>query len=283
MNIGSIIGTVGLFLVTAAGMTKGFTNFEGLVNFLHFPSLMIVLGGTFFSTIYSCSFSNFTRLFTIIPEVFKTPSNKMINTLVVLVDVAKIARKNVLAIEHLLPKIKNQFMKEGLQLVVDRIDREQTAKILTSEMKYSDQQRTADAKMVKLLSTLAPAWGMIGTLFGLVLLLKNLGGGAEVIGDAMATAIITTLYGAVFSNGVFLPWYYKLIEIRDEERVLYEMIKTGILAIENNQRSELLEQDLKNYLKPELRKKYQELKFKRSRKNNTKNTKAVNTKLSTSR
>jgi chemotaxis protein MotA len=265
MNIAALVATIGLALVTASGMTSGFTNPDGLVSFLHFPSLIIVLGGTLVSVAYASSARNINRLIKVIPEIFKAHPDRMVNTLTMMVDITKIARKNVLAIENTLPKVRNSFMKEGLQMVVDRVDREVVEKILASEMINQDQQRTADAKIVKFLSTLTPAWGMIGTLFGLFLLLKNLGGGPEVIGDAMATAILTTLYGSLFSNGLFLPWYNKLIELRDEERLYYHMIRDGILAVESNMRPELLEQDLMNYLTSELRTTYNEMKFARQK------------------
>ncbi len=265
MNIAAVIGTVGLCVVSAAGMTQGFTNLSGLFEFLHFNSFIIVLGGTLVSAVYSGALRSSNRLITSVPEVFKTQPDRTVNTLVMLVDVAKIARKNVLAVENILPKIKDRFIKDGLQMVVDRIDRELIEKIMSSEMVNLDQRRTADAKTIKLMSTLAPAWGMIGTLFGLVLLLKNLGGGAEAIGEAMSTAILTTLYGAILSNGLFLPWYSRLIEIRDEQRRYFQMVKEGILAIENNMRPELLEQDLKNYLSSDLYEKYEELKYSRTR------------------
>jgi chemotaxis protein MotA len=275
MNIAAIVGTIGLGLVSAAGMTEGFTNSSGLLDFFHPLSMMIVVGGVMVSAVYSGSFRSLNRLLTTIPDVFKSHPDRSVNTLVMLVDVAKIARKNVLAVENLLPKINSRFLKDGLHMVVDRVDRELVEKVLVSEMINLDQQRTADAKMVKLLSTLSPAWGMIGTLFGLVLLLKNLGAGMDVIGQNMSTAIITTLYGAVLSNGLFLPWYNRLIEIRDEERRFYQMAKDGILAVESNMRPELLEQDLKNYLIPELREKYEELKFARKRRKKITRTKAA--------
>lgn len=275
MNIAAIIGTVGLFLVTLTGMTEGFDNLEGLKYFWQFNGFVIVVGGTLISAVYSGSLRSLRRLLACIPEVFNSPPDKSVNTLVILVDVAKIARKNVLAVENILPKIKNRFVRDGLQMVVDRVDRDLVEKTLTTEMINQDQQRTADAKTIKLLSTLSPAWGMIGTLFGLVVLLNSLGDNPEAIGTGMSTAILTTLYGAILSNGVFLPWYNRLIEIRDDERRFYQMAKDGILAIENNQRSELLEQDLKYYLGHEHRLKYEELKFNRSHRTKIAKAKAV--------
>jgi len=265
MNIAAIIATIGLAVLTANGITGGFSRMDDLMFFFNGSGIFIVLGGTLVSAVYASSVQNIIRLMKVIPEVFKAQPERMVNTLVLLVDITKIARKNVLAVENILPKVKNQFMKDGLQLVVDRVDRQLVEKILISEMINLDRQQTADAKMVKFLSTVAPTWGMIGTLFGLVFVLKDIATGPESIGAGMALAILTTLYGAILSTGLFLPWYNKLIEKRDEERLYYQMIKEGILAVESNQRPELLEQDLKNYLNSELRQKYEELKFSRQK------------------
>ncbi len=275
MNIAAVIGTVGLLLVSITGMTQGFANNDDILEFWQLNSVIIVFGGTLVSVVYSGSLRSLKRLATSISEVFNSQPDKSVHTLVILVDVAKIARKNILAVENILTKIKNPFIRDGLQMVVDRVDRDMVEKTLTTEMINIDQQRSADAKMIKLLSTLSPAWGMIGTLFGLVFLLNNLGDDMDNIGPAMATAILTTLYGAILSNGLFLPWYNRLIEIKDEERRFYQLARDGILAIEAGQRSELLEQDLKNYLDPELRSKYEELKFSRGHRAKVNKAKAV--------
>ncbi|MCP4754687.1 MAG: hypothetical protein GY866_27720 [Proteobacteria bacterium] len=270
MNIASLIGLILISFVTAFGMTAGFSDMSGLKNCFQITSLVIVLGGTLASAIHSYSLASFLRLTRLIPRVYKNSPSMMINTLAITVDIARIARKNVLAIEDTLPKIKNLYLRSSLRLVVDRVDREMIVKIMTSEMKYSDQQKEADAQMVKLMSTLSPAWGMIGTLFGLVILLQNLTGGAEIIGKAMATALVTTLWGTLLSNGLFLPWYTKLTEIKEEEKVLNEMIRDGVLAIEQNERPEFVEQDLINFLNPDFKVKYQELKSIRSKKRTSK-------------
>ena len=101
---------------------------------------------------------------------------------------------------------------------------------------------------------------MIGTLIGLIILLQSLDDPSK-IGPAMAIALITTLYGAVLSNTVFLPMHNKLVHQKDEEKVVYEMTRDGVLFIEKGERPEFIEQDLMNYLSPELKKKYEELKF----------------------
>lgn len=260
MNFMSIGGFAIAMVVCALAMTGGFSDMSGLHLFIHPLSLIIVIGGTLASVAHSFSARNLSRMMRAIARVFSAQENLALMDLATIVDVAKIARKNVLAVENSLPDIENEFLREGLQLVVDRIDREMVIQILMSEVMNKEQQRDFDAKMLKKVADLSPAWGMIGTLFGLVILLTHLDGGAVAIGNAMATAIITTLYGCFLSNAVFLPWHNKTMEMKEEERISNEMIRDGVLMIEAGVRPELIEQDLIKYLNPDMFDQYQELK-----------------------
>jgi len=262
MNLAAIIGTVGIFAVSILGVGGDLLLLDQLVSL---NSLIIVLGGTFVATIGSYPMEIvFPGLFKSIGRVFKANTVPLIETLVIVVDVAKVARKNVLAIEDSLPSIENEFLRNGLRLVVDRVDRELITEIMMAEMKYAGQKKTQDMEVIKLMSTYAPAFGMIGTLIGLILMLGNLDDAAS-IGPNMSTALITTLYGSLFSNGFFLPWATVLDTAAKRDVVLYEMIRDGVLFIEKNERAEFIEQDLMNYLTPDLKSKYEELKFSREK------------------
>lgn len=263
MDVSAIIGILGLVLVFLFGIVydpaQGIV-FSPLQYFIHVPSLVIVLVGTIAATIYCYPLDRFLALGKIIGRVHKKMPNNLINTLVIIIDVAKIARKNVLAMEDALPSIENEFLRNALRLVVDRVDRELIVDMMQGEMKYLDLRKTQDAGVVKTMATLSPAMGMIGTLIGLVILLQNLDDPSK-IGPAMAVALITTLYGALFSNAIFMPWNVKLTLLKEEEQVMFEMIRDGVLFIEKNERPEFIEQDLINYLSLELKAKYEELKF----------------------
>lgn len=260
MDLASLIGTIGVFFVFVMGASDSFTNPGAIALMWNAPSFIIVVLGTVAATIGSYPLDVISGLPKSIGRVYKSKSVPLIETLVIIVDVAKVARKNVLAIEDSLPSIENEFLRNGLRLVVDRVDRELVTDIMMSEMKYADQKKGLDQGVVKLMSTYSPAFGMIGTLIGLVLMLADLSD-PNSIGPNMSVALITTLYGAFLSNGVFLPWATSLETLRKNELVLYEMIRDGVLFIEKNERAEFIEQDLMNYLTPELKSKYEELKF----------------------
>jgi len=263
MDLAALIGFIGVFAVFLFGVlpTGGV---QGLALMFSPASLIIVIGGTFAAAIGSYPMDVIVGLPKSIGSVFKSKTVPLIETLVIIVDVAKVARKNVLAIEDSLPSIEQEYLRNGLRLVVDRVDRELITEIMMSEMKYLDQKKALDQGVIKIMSTYSPAFGMIGTLIGLVLMLANLDDPSS-IGPNMSIALITTLYGAFLSNGVFLPWATALDTARAKEKVLLEMIMDGVLFIEKNERAEFIEQDLMNYLTPDLKAKYEELKFSREK------------------
>ena len=262
MNLAALIGNIGVLVVFVFGCTyeNGSIKPEYLQFMWNAPSLIIVLFGTIVATIASYPMDMIAGLGKTIGSVFKGKNIPLIETLVIIVDVAKVARKNVLAIEDSLSSIENEFLRNGLRLVVDRVDRELIVEMMMSEMKYSAQKQTADQLMIKQMSSLSPAFGMIGTLIGLVLMLQSLDD-ISTIGPKMSVALITTLYGSLFSSGFFVPWSNTLEGMNASEVVLNEMIRDGVLFIEKNERAEFIEQDLMNYLTPGLRAKYEELKF----------------------
>ena len=234
--------------------------FERIQYFVSIPSVLIVFGGTMGSLLTSFPLGRVLRVGKIIAKVFRQSAEELIETLTLIIDVSKIARKNILAIEDALPSIDNLFLRNGLRLVVDRVDRELVIEILHSEMKYLDIRRDEEVSILKTAGSLAPAYGMAGTLVGLVLMLQNLTDPAS-IGPAMAVAIITTLYGVLAANIMFIPWANKLAAKKEEDKILREMVRDGILYIEKGERPDFIEQDLMNYLSPDLRSMYEEMKF----------------------
>ena len=263
MDLASLIGTVMVFILILFGITfdpnEGI-NLGALAYFIDLPSIFIVVFGTFAAGVTAYPLESLMRFGTLVKKVFQAKRNTQIQTLVSIVDISKIARKNILAVEDSLPSIENKFLRGGLRMIVDRMERALVTEVLVSETKYRDLQNESDVEYMKTLSTLSPAFGMIGTLIGLVILLQNLDDPSK-IGPAMAIALITTLYGSILSNAVFLPWSIKLLSFQKNEKNLNEMIRDGILLIEKGERAESVEQVLMNYLSPELRKKYEELKY----------------------
>ncbi|MCA8940854.1 MAG: MotA/TolQ/ExbB proton channel family protein, partial [Planctomycetes bacterium] len=170
-----------------------------------------------------------------------------------LVRYAELARKNgILALDGATDDSDDPFMAKGLQLAVDGIDPDQIKETMESELFYlQDRHATGKAVMTNF-GKYAPAFGMVGTLIGLVMMLKNLSD-FNSIGPNMAVALITTFYGAVLSNLFFLPAADKLA-IRDkQEKMNKEIIINGVLSIQAGDNPRMVEQKLKVYLPPHLR------------------------------
>jgi len=241
-------------------MTTFQINVGNFIYFVDTASLMIVFGGTVASTFISHPMADAKKFLGIIGKSWKPSTVQLVETLTLIVDVSKIARKNILAIEDALPSIENLFLRGGLRLVVDRADREAIVEMMAHEVKYTMADKENEIAVVGTMASLCPAWGMLGTLVGLVLLLQNLDD-PSAIGPAMAVALITTFYGSLFANTIFSPAKKKLELYQGEEKVLMEMIRDGVLYIEGGQRPDFIENDLMNYLPPAQKTMYEALKF----------------------
>jgi len=264
MEQGTLIGTILAWFMLLFAMMFNFStlslNIGNGVYFWDTPSLMIVFGGTIASTFISHPMGDPKGFLGIIGKSWKPNSVQLVETLTLIVDVSKIARKNILAIEDALPSIENLFLRGGLRLVVDRSDREAIVNMMAHEVKYTMAGKDNEIAVVGTMASLCPAWGMLGTLVGLVLLLQNLDD-PSAIGPAMAVALITTFYGSLFANTIFSPAKKKLELYAGEEKVLMEMIRDGVLYIEGGQRPDFIENDLMNYLPPVQKTMYEALKF----------------------
>ena len=264
MEQGTLIGTILAWFMLLFAMMFNFStlslNIGNGVYFWDTPSLMIVFGGTVASTFISHPMGDAKGFLGYIGKSWKPNSVQLVETLTLIVDVSKIARKNILAIEDALPSIENLFLRGGLRLVVDRADREAIVNMMAHEVKYTMAGKDNEIAVVGTMASLCPAWGMLGTLVGLVLLLQNLDD-PSAIGPAMAVALITTFYGSLFANTIFAPAKKKLELYTGEEKVLMEMIRDGVLYIEGGQRPDFIENDLMNYLPPVQKTMYEALKF----------------------
>ncbi len=264
MEQGTIIVTILAWFMLLFSMMFNFATLSLIIgNGVYFwdtPSLMIVFGGTIASTFISHPMGDAKGFLGYIGKSWKPNSVQLVETLTLIVDVSKIARKNILAIEDALPSVENLFLRGGLRLVVDRADREAIVNMMAHEVKYTMSGKDNEIAVVGTMASLCPAWGMLGTLVGLVLLLQNLDD-PSAIGPAMAVALITTFYGSLFANTIFAPAKKKLEGYAGEEKVLMEMIRDGVLYIEGGQRPDFIENDLMNYLPPVQKTMYEALKF----------------------
>ena len=216
MDIALIIGVV-LGMAFMVGSIAYALFVEGsagsFANFASLPSFGIVFGGMLASVMVAFPMYHVAALGKAIGAVLKPADEKMGPLVDEACDVAESARKGPADLERAVGSIKNFFFKDGVQMVVDGLSLEEVTEILETRIEYREKREKVQTDMLKAMGDLSPAWGMVGTLIGLVLMLAGFGGeggGADNLGGGMAAALITTLYGAVFANLFFLPMAQKM-------------------------------------------------------------------------
>lgn len=219
-----------------------------LKAFVDYPSLACVIGGAIAATFISFPLSAILRL----PKVLKKalfPKQQEIGPVIQqLVEFSEIARRDgILALENRTSDISDPFILMGIQMAVDGVDAELMEKILRSEAEAVAQRHKSGKALLDGLGRYAPAYGMIGTLLGLIIMLGNMDDPAA-IGPGMAVALITTLYGAIVANLLCLPLADKLAYYSKRELETREVIIRGILAIQDGDNPRVLEQKLKTVL-----------------------------------
>ncbi len=227
MDIATIIGVISGFALVSIAILSG-TSPQVFVNV---PSMMITMGGMLASTLIHFSLKQFLTIVSVVKKtlLFKLPSeNELIQQMV---NYSAINRKSgALALEQHLASVSDGFLLKGLQMVIDGQSEEDIAKQLGMEIDYLQERHSDGKKVIEYMGAAAPAFGMIGTLIGLVQMLGNMEDPSS-IGVGMATALITTFYGAIMANLVFVPLAGKLGQRSKKERVLREMIVEGVLGI----------------------------------------------------
>jgi chemotaxis protein MotA len=250
MDIATLVGIVsGVGLVLLSIMMGG-----ALDIFIHIPSAMVTVGGTIASTLINFPLKKVISVFKVVKNVFlfKLPSYGEIIRQIV--DYAMLSRREgLLALESKLETLEDPFMAKGVRLIIDGFPTETVREILEIDADQTSQRHLTGKSILDAMGTAAPAFGMIGTLIGLVQMLQNLDDPSK-IGGGMAVALITTFYGAVMANVVFLPLAGKLGQREKEEVLIRQIIIEGIIAIQAGDQPQLVEEKLKSFLSPSDRK-----------------------------
>jgi chemotaxis protein MotA len=227
VDIATIIGILlGFMVITTAIIAGG-----GWQIFIHIPSMAITIGGMLCATLIHFSLPQFLGIFTIVKKtiIAKVPSQSEL--IQKMVNYAAINRRDgALALEQEIPNLDNSFFIKGLQMLVDGRDSEQIRDFMSIEIQYLEDRHSTGKKILEFMGAAAPAFGMIGTLIGLVQMLRSLDS-PDAIGGGMAVALLTTFYGALSANLIFIPLAGKLGIYSKAETTAIEMIVEGICAI----------------------------------------------------
>jgi chemotaxis protein MotA len=227
MDIATIIGILlGFVVITSAIVTGG-----GWQMFIHLPSMGITIGGMLCATLIHFSLPQFLGIFSVIKKtvIAKVPSHSEL--IQKMVNYAAISRRDgPLALEQEIQKTDNMFFAKGLQMLVDGQESDAINEIMSMEIQHLQDRHAIGKKILEFMGSAAPAFGMIGTLIGLVQMLRSLDS-PESIGAGMAVALITTFYGALSANLIFIPLAGKLGLYSKAESTVMEMIVEGVCSI----------------------------------------------------
>lgn len=257
MDLTSIIGlVVGMVLIVFVGIGP-----KDLNAFWDPQSVAIVLGGTLAAVIASYPFGMLKETVKHTKILFQGKRYNVQALIETLEEMAQIARKNgLLALEEKANEVDEPFFKQGIMLIVDATEPEEVRSMMENELDIMSQRHEESLGIYEKAAGYAPAFGMIGTLVGLVVMLNNMDPeqGSSDIGPAMATALITTFYGCVLAHLLFSPIAKKL-RIRNDEELLYKQIMIeGILAIQAGDNPKFLKEKLLTYMSQKERSKMQE-------------------------
>ncbi|MDP8207006.1 MAG: motility protein A [Candidatus Electryonea clarkiae] len=246
MDIATLVGIFAAGALILLSILIG----EGASFFFNLPSFMIVFGGAFGATLVNFPLADVLEVVNVAKNAFLHKTQSHVDTIELLVRIAEKARREgILAIEREVEGLDDKFMRIGVQYAVDGTEPETIRAILESELSGMEDRHRLGKKVFEALGTYAPAFGMIGTLIGLIKMLAALEDPSQ-IGAGMAVALVTTLYGALAANLIFLPIAGKLEERSHEEAKRKELVIEGILSIQSGDNPRIVREKLLTFLPP---------------------------------
>lgn len=249
MDIATILGLVICFAMVLVGVaTSG--GLQALPSYFNLPSIAITFGGAFSAVLAANTLQSFMsgiKSFGLILKVPKNNTAEMINNIINLSNVAR--KEGLLSLEEAAGELDDEFLKKGILLIVDGTDPELVRAIMETELVSMDSRHKARIGFWDNVAAMGPAWGMIGTLVGLVNMLNNMED-SSTIGPNMATALITTLYGSLLANWICAPVSNKLKAQNDMEMMQKEIMIEGLLSIQAGENPRVIEEKLKSFMSP---------------------------------
>ncbi len=249
MDIASLLGLILCFVLVLFGIITG-GGVGALGNFVDLGSILITLGGSFCAVMAQYTMQEFVRGIKSFTLIFKLSEFDLPEVIRKIIDLSNVARKEgLLALEEASTELDDEFLRKGVLLIVDGTDPELVRGILETEMGSIESRHKRNIAFWTDLGGMGPAWGMIGTLIGLINMLKDMNDPAT-IGPAMSLALITTLYGSMLANWVAVPVAGKLNAKNSAEMVIKEVMIEGLLSIQAGENPRVIEEKLKSFLAP---------------------------------
>ncbi len=246
MDLATIIGIIlGIVLIFAAILTQG-----SLLVFWSVSSILVVVGGVIAATLINYPLPHIISVVKVVKVAFKGDAQRPVEVILQLVSLAEKARREgLLSLENEVDQYEDEFMKKGIHLVVDGTEPDLVRNILETEITMMEERHRIGAGIFEAMGASSPAFGMLGTLIGLIMMLKKINDPSS-LGPGMALALITTFYGMILANLIFLPIAGKL-KLRNSEEILNkEIIIEGVLSIQAGENPRIVSEKVKAYLHP---------------------------------
>ncbi len=226
---------------------------SGLLSFVDPASLLIVIGGLLSGLLVSFSLKDIKQMIKVMRQSFSSDERKLQDLIDTFVHLSgKARREGLLSLEMEIDQVEDRFLRKGMLLAIDGTDPDVIQDILLAEISAMEERHRKGRAILEKAGDYAPAWGMIGTLIGLVLMLKNLND-PSTLGPNMAIALLTTLYGSLLANLVFIPIAAKLELKTEKEAFLKQIIVEGVIGVQSGQNPNILQEKLSAFLSQEER------------------------------
>ena len=246
MDLTTIVGVVlGFALILMAMLLGG-----SIGAYIDIPSVLIVIGGTAAATMTAFPLPNVLKLPAVFQKSLKMPGRSASAQITQMVELAELARRDgILALENSTDQMEDELLITGVKMAVDGTDPELIETVMEAELDNMIVRHDAGKGLLDTMGRYAPAFGMIGTLIGLVAMLANMSDPSK-IGSGMAAALLTTMYGAILANVMFLPIADKLALKNEEEILIKTIVIKGVMAIQSGDNPRVVEQQLLTFLPP---------------------------------
>jgi len=219
-----------------------------LGDYFNLPSIFIVFGGVLASTIVSYPLDSLKNLGKLMGNAFKVKKVDFHADIENIVTIANVARREgILALEESVNEMNDPFMQKGIMLIIDGSDPELVKSVLETELVFVRERHSSGQAILLQMSSFSPAYGMIGTLVGLINMLRSLDD-PSTLGPSMAVALVTTFYGVVLANLLFTPLAKKLAAQSADECLRKEMVLEGILSIQDGENPRIIREKLNAFL-----------------------------------
>jgi len=254
INSAALTGFLLCFIAIVFGiMTNG--GIIAILNLIHIPSFIVTFGGAFFAVMITAdSFEDYMEGVKSFAKAFHKQEMSVDFFSGKILEMSEVARREgLLALETESDGIDNPFLKKGIMLVVDGSDPELVKDIMEAEMLHKEERNKKNVRFWQDLGSYGPAWGMVGTLLGLINMMASMGADTSAIGAGMSLALITTLYGSLLANWICIPIARKLEKSSEEELLVMEVCAEGVLSIQAGENTRIIKEKLKSIIETDNR------------------------------